>query len=114
MVLLSLYVLFAPRTGGDGLFHGSDKVVHLVLFGLLAATTRWRFGRVTAGLVAVAAYAPVSELVQGLLLTSRSGDPYDVVADLAGVAAGWCVVGSRGAGSFRSGATRAMQNRWNQ
>ena len=89
MVLLSLYVLFTPRTGGDGLFYGSDKVVHLVLFGLLAGTTRWRFGPVTAGLVAVAAYAPVSELVQGLLLTTRSGDPYDVVADLLGVAAGW-------------------------
>ena len=82
-------MLFAPRSGGDGLFYGSDKVVHVVLFGLLAATTRWRFGPLTAALVAVAAYAPVSELVQGLLLPTRSGDPWDVVADLLGVAAGW-------------------------
>ncbi|MCW2680283.1 MAG: hypothetical protein JWM62_1684 [Frankiales bacterium] len=88
-MLLSLYVLFTPRTGGDGPFDGSDKVVHLLLFGLLAATTRWRFGPATAGLVAVAAYAPVSELVQGLLLPTRSGDPWDVLADLLGVAAGW-------------------------
>ncbi len=88
-MLLSLYVLFTPRSGGDGLFYGSDKVVHLVLFGLLAATTRWRFGAVTTALVAVAAYAPVSELVQGLLLTTRSGDPWDVLADLVGVAGGW-------------------------
>ena len=90
MVLLSLYVLFAPRTGGDGLFEGSDKVVHLALFALLAATTRWRFG---AGLWLVAAYAVVSELVQGLLLAERSGDPYDAVADLLGVALGWLLTG---------------------
>ncbi len=89
MVLLSLYVLFTPRTGGDGLFHGSDKAVHLVLFGLLAATTRWRFGAVTAGLLAVAVYAPVSEVVQGLVLPTRSGDAWDVLADLLGVAVGW-------------------------
>lgn len=90
MVLLSLYVLFTPRTGGDGLFYGSDKVVHLVLFGLLAATTRWRFG---AGLWLVAVYAPASELVQGLALPTRSGDPYDVVADLLGVLLGWMLAG---------------------
>lgn len=89
MVLLSLYVLFTPRTGGDGLFYGSDKVVHAVLFGLLASTTRWRFGPVTAGVVALLAYAVVSEVVQGLLLSTRSGDPYDVVADVLGALLGW-------------------------
>ena len=89
MLLLSLYVLFTPRAGGEGLFPYADKVVHLALFALLAATTRWRFGARPAGLWAVAAYAVVSELVQGLLLSTRSGDAYDVVADLAGVAVGW-------------------------
>ncbi len=86
MLVLSLYVLFTPRTGGDGLFPGSDKVVHALLFGALAATTRWRF---RSGLAFVAAYAVVSEVVQGVLLSTRSGDPYDVVADLLGAAAGW-------------------------
>ena len=94
-MLLSLYVLFAPDTGRPSLFYGSDKVVHLVLFALLAATTRWRFGPVLAGLVAVTAYAPASELVQGLLLSGRSGDPYDVVADLLGVALGWALTARR-------------------
>jgi VanZ family protein len=88
-VVLSLYVLFTPRTGGEGLFPGADKVVHAVLFALLAATTRWRFGAAASGLAAVAAYAVVSELVQALLLSARSGDPYDVLADLLGAAAGW-------------------------
>ena len=89
MLLLSAYVLFTPRTGGDGLFPESDKVVHAVLFGLLAATTRWRFGPAAAGFAAVAMYAVGSEIVQGLLLRSRSGDGYDVVADLLGAAVGW-------------------------
>jgi hypothetical protein len=35
------------------------------------------------------AYAPLSELAQATLLRTRSGDPYDVVADLLGVTAGW-------------------------
>lgn len=93
-MVLSLYVLFTPRTGGDGLFYGADKVVHLGLFGLLAATTRWRFGGGQAGLAAVAAYAVLSEVVQARLLSARSGDAYDVVADLVGTALGW-LVGAR-------------------
>ncbi len=93
MVLLSLYVLFTPRDAGPGPFDGSDKVVHLVLFALLAGTTRWRFGPVAAGFAGVAAYAVLSEVVQGLLLTTRSGDPYDACADLLGAALGWLLAG---------------------
>ena len=89
MLVLSLYVLFKPAGDGPTFFEGSDKLGHLVLFALLAGTTRWRFGPSLLGLAAVAAYAPVSEVVQGALLSSRSGDPYDVVADLLGVALGW-------------------------
>lgn len=88
MLLVSLVVLFAPSGGGSGP-PGSDKVVHLLLFAALAATARWCFGALLPVLVAVAAYAPVSELVQALLLPGRSGDPLDVVADLVGVALGW-------------------------
>ena len=87
-MLVSLVVLFAPSSGGSGP-PGSDKVVHLLLFAALAASTRWRFGALLPGLVAVAAYAPVSEAVQALLLPGRSGDLLDVVADLTGVALGW-------------------------
>ena len=93
VVLVSLVVLFGPSTGGSGL-PGADKVVHLLLFAALAATARWRFGALLPPLLAVGAYAPFSELVQGLLLTGRSGDPLDVVADLAGAALGW-VLGRR-------------------
>ena len=89
MLLLSLYVLFTPRTGGEGLFPYADKVVHLVLFALLAATARWRFGPASAALAGVAAYAVLSEVAQATLLSTRSGDAYDVVADLLGAAVGW-------------------------
>ena len=88
-VLLSLYVLFAPSTGGSVAFPGADKLVHLGLFALLAATTRWRFGPLPVALAAVAVYAVLSEVVQAQLLASRSGDPYDVVCDLLGAAVGW-------------------------
>jgi VanZ family protein len=43
--------------------------------------------------VALAGYAAVSELVQAALLSTRSGDVWDLVADLVGVAAGWWLAG---------------------
>ena len=89
MAALSVVVLFSPSDGGVSLFPGSDKVVHLVLFAALAATCRWRFGDRPAALAALASYALVSEVVQGVLMATRSGDPLDVVADLLGVAIGW-------------------------
>ena len=93
--VLSLLVLFAPSGGGEPRFPGDDKLVHLLLFASLAGTARWRFGPGAAVLLAVAAYAPLSELVQAGLLPGRSGDARDVVADLAGVALGWSWAGRR-------------------
>lgn len=63
--------------------------MHALLFAALAATTRWRFGPGLLGLGLVAAYAVLSEVVQGTLIGTRSGDGYDVVADLLGATAGW-------------------------
>ena len=98
MVLLaSLYVLFRPDPAGGGVrVPGADKVVHLLLFGALAATARLRFGGARSVLAAVVAYAVVSELVQALLLSRRSGDLLDLVADLLGVALGWWAAGRLG------------------
>jgi VanZ family protein len=89
VVLLSLYVLFWPDTPGPSGPPGADKVVHATLFALLAATARWRWGTAPAVLVAVLAYAGVSELVQWVLLPHRSGDVRDLVADSAGATLGW-------------------------
>lgn len=82
-----LYGLYDPTPGGGGL-DINDKLVHGLLFGipallgaLLEAGTWWP--------LLLALHAPVSELVQARLLASRTGDPWDVVADLVGVALGW-------------------------
>lgn len=90
---LSLYALFAPAEPGPELFPNVDKVAHLLIFLALATTARWDRGPRPAVLAVVAAYAPVSELVQGLI--GRDADPLDAVADLVGVALGWLVLGPR-------------------
>ncbi|MCW2607220.1 MAG: hypothetical protein JWO60_1913 [Frankiales bacterium] len=95
IALLSLYVLFAPDPGGPEGPPGADKVVHLALFALLAATARWRFGRSTTILLLVLAYAALSELVQALALAQRSGDVLDLLADSAGAALGWAALRRR-------------------
>ena len=88
-MLLSLVVLFAPRGDGVAPFPQSDKLVHATLFALLAGTARWRFGALGLVLTLVCVYAPLSEVVQWLLLPHRDGDWHDAAADLAGVALGW-------------------------
>ena len=91
MVLLaSLYVLFWPDPAGGGVsVPGADKVVHLLLFAMLSGTARLRFGGAPRVLAAVVGYAVVSEVAQALLLSRRSGDLLDILADLLGVALGW-------------------------
>lgn len=88
-MLLSVYVLFRPGDGAPEPFPYADKVVHLVLFALVAAATRWRFGARNVVLRCVVAYAVLSEVVQAVAIGSRSGDVLDVLADLVGVGIGW-------------------------
>ncbi|WP_427884720.1 VanZ family protein [Kribbella sp. GL6] len=88
-VALQLYGVYAPREAGPNLgIPQLDKVAHCVLFGAVAFTglkagvpARWLLG-------ALAANAVVSELVQHWFLPQRDGDPFDTLADLAGVALG--------------------------
>ena len=68
---------------------GADKLVHAGLFLLLAGTAALRFGATARVLVSVLVYAVASELVQAALLSERSGDAWDVLADGAGAVAGW-------------------------
>jgi VanZ family protein len=87
-VLVSLAVLFAPADDVPAAPPGVDKVVHLVLFAVLAASGRWAGirARVLAALLLV--YAAVSEVVQGLTPLERSASVADWVADAVGVLAG--------------------------
>lgn len=99
-VVAQLHLLYRPDVPGPALFAGADKVVHAVLFAaptLVALLGRLR-PRVVLPLLAL--HAPVSELVQGRALQGRTGDPWDAVADLVGIAlaAGlwWVVAAARG------------------
>ncbi len=85
-----MVVLFSPRAPAGGELIGVDKVIHALLFGLLAASTRARF---RAGLGWVLTYAAVSELLQALLPLNRDGSIADAVADGVGALLGWLIVG---------------------
>jgi hypothetical protein len=93
-VLVQLVVLYWPRHVSQGGIPYLDKVVHITIFALVAATgLRFRVPRLwLVGLLA--AHAVVSELIQHWLLANRSGDPTDTAADLVGVALG-VVIGLR-------------------
>jgi hypothetical protein len=86
-----LFVLYWPGSPGPGLFPYSDKLVHLLVFGLVAVLGRWVGLRpVVLGSV-LAAHAVVSEVVQATVLPARSGDPLDALADLVGVGLGLAI-----------------------
>ncbi|GLY28317.1 hypothetical protein Kisp02_16820 [Kineosporia sp. NBRC 101731] len=94
-LVLHLVVLYAPRTPGTGGLP-VDKVVHGAIFGGLvwaAARANLRLGPVA---LVLAGHAVVSELLQHFVLPNRSGDPADVVADLAGVVIVTAILWRRG------------------
>ncbi|TWD82336.1 VanZ family protein [Kribbella amoyensis] len=87
-VVVQLYGLYAPTQPGPPGIPYLDKVSHCVIFAAVAylglrarIPARWLLG-------ALVAHAVVSELIQGYLLPSRSGDPFDALADVLGVAIG--------------------------
>lgn len=92
---LSLVLLFSPQGVGEPAFVHADKVVHYLLFALLAGTVRWRFGGRERLLWAVFGYAILSEVIQATVLPGRSGDVVDVLADIAGASLGWLVAQRR-------------------
>jgi hypothetical protein len=97
-VLVSLAVLFAPASEVPTAPPGVDKVVHGLLFLVLALTGRWAgIGRAALG-GGLVGYAVVSELVQGLTPLARSASVADLLADVIGILAGlglWALVTRR-------------------
>jgi hypothetical protein len=87
-VAVQLVVLYFPEGGGPLLFPQADKVVHVVVF-LVPVALAVLAGLPRRAVVAVfGAQAVLSEVVQWLFLPRRSGDAWDAVADLTGVALG--------------------------
>ncbi|MFX4286023.1 VanZ family protein [Janibacter sp. G349] len=86
---LQVAVLYAPEAPGppSPIPHG-DKAVHALVFALpvlVAGLGRRGWWPLVALLCAL--HAPVSEIIQHVVLPHRSGDSGDVAADLAGVGA---------------------------
>jgi hypothetical protein len=95
MLLLTVGVqlegLYAPQAPGPALFDGADKVAHAVLFGTPLLVCLFAGLAPRVALVALLVHAPVSELIQHIALPGRSGDPWDVVADVTGILLAWTV-----------------------
>jgi len=99
-VLVSLAVLFAPASDVPTAPPGVDKVVHGLLFLVLALTGRWAGIRQSLLGAALVGYAVVSELVQGLTPLDRSMSVGDWLADVVGAVTGlalWALILRRGA-----------------
>lgn len=77
----------------DSPFEGVDKLVHFGIFfvGAVLALLGWPDRRGLT-LVALLLFAPLAEAWQGLLPTGREPNPYDAVANVLGVLAGWALV----------------------
>ncbi|RZS90001.1 hypothetical protein EV189_1783 [Motilibacter rhizosphaerae] len=104
-VAVQLVAVYAPRAPSEGGVPYVDKVVHLTIFaapallGLLAGLpARWL-------LPVLVVHAPVSELLQALVLPHRDGGWDDALADLVGVGVGWWAArrGVRRSGARGSG-----------
>ncbi|KOV85841.1 membrane protein [Nocardia sp. NRRL S-836] len=104
--LLSVVVLFTPESGVPSSPPGTDKVVHTLLFALLAFTGL--YAKISHVLLALVAYAGVSEVLQELITPlHRSGDVLDALVDVAGIGLGWAIAAAvrsrrRGPGTTRS------------
>ena len=92
-VVVQLTVLYWPVVTVEGPVSWTDKVVHLLVF----AVPTWAVGRATGSVrlaaVVFAVHAPLSEVIQHVVLPGRSGDVWDAVVDLAGVGLGAAVLG---------------------
>jgi hypothetical protein len=100
-VALNLAIVYAPSAPGGPALPHVDKLVHLIVFALVAWSGRLAGLDMRWLLPLLAAHAVASELVQHYLLPDRSGDPWDVLADCLGVAIGAVLPTSRASSPVR-------------
>nr|WP_081900483.1 VanZ family protein [Allokutzneria albata] len=87
-VLLSVVILFMPRSGVPLAPPGVDKVVHFGLFCLLAVTGLIARLRLLPLAIGLFLYAVASEVLQATLPVDRTFEVVDILTDWAGLAAG--------------------------
>lgn len=93
-----LVVLYSPRAPSVGSGFRLDLLVHVTVFLAVALSARWAGLGPRVVALALVVEALLSETVQALWLPGRSGDPTDLLADLAGAAAGlwgWAALARR-------------------
>lgn len=96
-----LYLTLAPRPFGSvriPLFEGADKVVHFMMFFVMAFAYHFDFRRGKKPVdearlmgwifVSLSAFGGLIELAQWKMRMGRSGDWYDLLADIAGAVYG--------------------------
>lgn len=96
-----LYLTLAPRPFGSvriPLFEGADKVVHFMMFFAMAFAYHFDFPRGKKPVdearlmgwifVSLSAFGGLIELAQWKMRMGRSGDWYDLLADIAGAVYG--------------------------
>ncbi len=96
-----LYLTLAPRPFGSvriPLFEGADKVVHFMMFFAMAFAYHFDFRRGKKPVdearlmgwifVSLSAFGGLIELAQWNMRMGRSGDWYDLLADIAGAVYG--------------------------
>lgn len=96
-----LYLTLAPRPFGSvriPLFEGADKVVHFMMFFAMAFAYHFDFRRGKKPVdearlmgwifVSLSAFGGLIELAQWKMRIGRSGDWYDLLADIAGAVYG--------------------------
>ncbi len=96
-----LYLTLAPRPFGSvriPLFEGADKVVHVMMFFAMAFAYHFDFRRGKKPVdearlmgwifVSLSAFGGLIELAQWKMRMGRSGDWYDLLADIAGTVYG--------------------------
>lgn len=85
-VVLQLCVLYWPVVTVEGPVSWTDKVVHVFVFAVPTYLAGWALRRVGPVVAIFFVHAPLSELVQHFVLPGRSGDVWDAVVDVIGVA----------------------------
>ncbi len=80
-----LFFLYSPSSGMASPFAGFDKLMHAVGFAALTTPLLLLGFRPLATVLAMSAYAAISEFIQAFAVPGRSGEFVDWLADCLGI-----------------------------
>ncbi|GEM_PF-1236643 len=82
---MHLFLLYSPSSGAPAPFTGFDKLMHAVGFTALTTPLLLLGFRPLATMLAMSAYAAISEFIQAFAVPGRSGELGDWIADCLGI-----------------------------